>query len=169
VLHLLGQQHPAASDLRFVVAVLHMTTDLERMGDHARNVARFALRLNGPAGGAGAGAPVLPVPAEVPAMAELDRTRLRESLAALRARDERAAREIALRDAETDRLQDTAYRTLLGAMHARPELVPQATLLLSAAYAFERIGDRVTNVCERVIYAVTGQLEELNVFPGDRP
>ena len=54
VLHLLGQQHPAASDLRFVVAVLHITTDLERMGDHARNVARFVLRLNGPAGGAGA-------------------------------------------------------------------------------------------------------------------
>ena len=136
------------------------------MGDHARNVARFVLRLNGPAGGAGD--PVLSLPAEVLAMAELDRTRLRESLAALRARDERAAREIALRDAETDACRTRPTAPCWGRCRPEPELVPQATLLLRAAYAFERIGDRVTNVCERVIYAVTGQLEELNVFPGDR-
>ena len=101
-------------------------------------------------------------------MAELDRDRLEATLAALRARDERAAREIAGRDAETDALQDAAYRSLLRAMQAEPAGVPQATLLLRAAYAFERIGDRVTNVCERVIYVDTGRLEELNLFPGDR-
>jgi phosphate transport system protein len=169
VLHLLGQQHPAASDLRFVVAVLHMTTDLKRIGDHARNVARYSLSLSDRHGGeGGTPGPVLALPEEVPAMADLDRTRLREALAALRARDEGAAREIALRDAETDRLQDAAYHTLLTAMQAQPDLVPQATLLLRATYAFERTGDHVTNICERAIYAVSGQLEELNVFPGDR-
>jgi phosphate transport system protein len=162
ILLLLGRQHPTATDLRLAVAALHISTDLERMGDHARNVGRYVLAL-APAGGS-----PLPAPAEVPAMAALAQTRLTAALAALRARDAAAAREIAARDVETDALQDAAYRTLLQAMQAQPACVPQATLLLRAAYAFERIGDRVTNVCERVIYLDTGRLEELNLFPGDR-
>jgi phosphate transport system protein len=161
-LRLLGQQQPTAGDLRLTVAALHVATDLERMGDHARNVGRYVLALD-PAGGA-----PLAAPPEVPAMAALDQTRLAAALAALRDRDAGAAREIAARDAETDALQDAAYRTLLQTMQAQPACVPQATLLLRAVYAFERIGDRVTNICERVIYVDSGRLEELNLFPGDR-
>jgi phosphate transport system protein len=161
-LQLLGRQQPTATDLRLAVAALHISTDLERMGDHARNVGRYVLALHA------AGGTPLTAPAELQAMAALDQERLDATLAALRARDGAAAREIAGRDAETDALQDTAYRSLLLTMQADPACVPQATLLLRATYAFERIGDRVTNICERVIYLDSGRLEELNLFPGDR-
>jgi phosphate transport system protein len=161
-LQLLGRQAPTATDLRLAVAALHITTDLERMGDYAANVGRHVLAL------LAAGQPAVAAPDEVQAIADLDRTRLAAAMAALRARDGAAARVIAAQDAAADALQDTAYRALLRAMHDRPACVPQATLLLRSTYAFEHIGDRVTNICEWVIYLETGRMEELSFFPGDR-
>jgi phosphate transport system protein len=159
---LLGTQQPAASDLRFVTSALHLATDLERIGDHASNVGRSVVALSALA------PPILPLPSGMLAMADLDRTRLNGALAALRARDSGAARTIGDRDAETDALQAAVCRELLTTMRSQPGYVPQATLLLRVAYAFERIGDHVTNLCERIVYAATGQLEELNTVRADQ-
>jgi phosphate transport system protein len=159
---LLGMQQPTASDLRFVTSALHLATDLERIGDHASNVGRSVLAMSE------LPPPILPLPPGMLAMAELDRTRLNGAMAALRARDSGAARTIGDQDAQTDALQAAVYRELLTTMQSEPAYVPQATLLLRVAYAFERIGDHVTNLCERVVYAVTGRLQELNAVRADQ-
>ena len=150
---LLATQQPMASDLRFLAAVLYITTDLERMGDHARGVARLCVKLSPEA--------PLAVPPELGRMGELCRERLRGALDAFVARDVDAAREIAARDRETDALQDSIYRQLLETMAADPGSIARATYLIWVAHNVERIGDHITNICERVIYAVTGTLEEL--------
>jgi phosphate transport system protein len=152
---LIATQQPMASDLRFLAAVLHITTDLERMGDHARSVARLTLKL-------GREAPLKPL-IDLPRMADLCRGRLRRALDALVARDAEAAQEIAAQDSETDALQDAVYKELLEMMLADPSTVSRATYLLWIAHNLERVGDHVTNVCERVIFTVTGQLGEADL------
>lgn len=157
---LLATQQPMASDLRFLAAVLHIATDLERMGDHARSIARLCIKL-------GDEAPLKPF-IDIPKMAELSRDRLRHALDALVARDCEAAQAIAEQDVETDRLQDVVYEELLGFMMRDPATTTRATYLLWITHNLERIGDHITNVCERVIFAVTGHMEELNVATGER-
>ena len=156
---LLATQQPMASDLRFLAAVLFIATDLERMGDHARSIARLCVKLGGE--------PPLAPAADLPRMADLCRERLRRALDAFVARDCEAALQIAGQDAETDRLQDAVYKQLLGVMLRDPATITRATYLLWMTHNLERIGDHVTNVCERVIFAVTGRMEELNVAKGE--
>ena len=150
---LMATQQPMASDLRFLAAVLHITTDLERMGDHARSVSRLGLKLNTEA--------PLKLPTELPRMADLCRDRLRRALDAFVARDADAALQIAGQDVTTDALQDAIYRDLLQVMLNDPDAIRRGTYLLWVAHNIERIGDHITNVCERVIFAVTGRMEEL--------
>jgi phosphate transport system protein len=157
---LLATQQPMASDLRLLAAVLHIVTDLERMGDHARGVARLGLKL-------GEEPPLTP-PTDVPRMAQLCRDRLRRALDALVARDCDAARQVAEQDAEVDALQDAVYRELLDHMIRDPSTITRATYQLWVAHNLERLGDHITNVCERVIFAITGHMEELNVEKGER-
>jgi phosphate transport system protein len=142
-----------ASDLRFLASVLHITTDLERMGDHARSIARLGLKLGAE--------PPLKLPAELQRMADLCRDRLRRALDAFVARDADAAQLIASQDTATDEMQDAIYRDLLQVMLDDPSAIRRATHLLWVAHNVERIGDHITNVCERVIFTVTGQMEEL--------
>lgn len=157
---LLATQQPMASDLRFLASVLHIVTDLERMGDHARSIARLTIKL-------GDEPPLKPL-AELPQMAALSHDRLRGTLDALVARDPELAQRVAEQDAETDRLQDVVYEALLAVMTADPSTVTRATYLLWVAHNLERVGDHITNICERVIFAVTGHMQELNVERGDR-
>jgi phosphate transport system protein len=157
---LMATQQPMASDLRFLAAVLHIVTDLERMGDHARGVARLCIEL-------GQEPPLKPL-IDVPKMAEICRDRLRRALDALVARDCEAAARIAGEDAQTDALQDAVYRELLDFMIRDPATITRATYLLWIAHNLERIGDHITNVCERVIFVVSGHMEELNVTRGER-
>jgi phosphate transport system protein len=154
---LMATQQPMASDLRFLASVLHITTDLERMGDHARGVARLCIKLSPE--------PPLAIPAELPRMAELCRDRLRRALDAFVARDAEAAQQIAAQDSTTDALQDAIYRQLLETMVADPTAIRRATYLIWVAHNVERFGDHITNVCERVIFAVTGHMEELTEAP----
>jgi phosphate transport system protein len=156
---LMATQQPMASDLRFLAGVLHIATDLERMGDHARSIARLTLKL-------GAEPPLAPV-AALPAMGALCRERLRGALDALVTRDPDLAHRVAAQDAETDRLQDAVYAELLAVMTADPGTVARATYLLWVAHNLERAGDHITNICERTIYILTGHMEELNVLRGD--
>jgi phosphate transport system protein len=156
---LMATQQPMASDLRFLAGVLHIATDLERMGDHARSIARLAIKL-------GDEPPLKPL-IDIPKMGALCHDRLRGALDALVDRDPDLARRVAEGDAETDRLQDAVYEELLEIMTRDPAAITRATYLLWVTHNLERVGDHITNICERVIYILTGHMEELNVLRGD--
>jgi phosphate transport system protein len=151
---LIATQQPMAGDLRLIASVIHISTDLERIGDYAAGIAKIVLMH-------GDQPPVKPL-IDIPRMAELGRSMLRRSLDALVRRDAAAAREIVEEDDQVDALYDQIYRELLIYMIEDPKLIQRATWLLWAAHNVERIADRATNVCERVIYMVTGQIEELD-------
>jgi phosphate transport system protein len=154
-LELIATQQPLASDLRTIVAVLHMIVDLERMGDHAEGIAKIAVIL-------GDEPPLKPY-VDLPRMADIASEMLRESLEAFKHRDAERARAIIDRDDEVDALYDQVYRELLTYMIGDPRTIERATHLIWVAHNLERIADRVTNICERVVFLVTGKIEELNV------
>ena len=151
----IATQAPMARDLRMIAAVIHIVTDLERMADHAAGIAKIALQT--------ADQPPLKPLVDIPRMSEIAQTMLHDAITAFIEDDQAAARAIVARDDEVDALYDQVYRELLTFMLANPTTIDQATHLLWAAHNLERIADRVTNICERVVFAVTGQLEELAV------
>jgi len=152
---LIATQQPTAVDLRTIVAAMYVATNLERMGDYAAGIARLVLRL----AEAGDGSPAA-LPPQLPKMAEIGRQMLAASMEALGARDAEAARAVARRDDEIDELNQQIYRELIQEMIRSPEDIRRPTFLLWVAHNLERIGDRVTNVCERVIYMATGEIVE---------
>jgi phosphate transport system protein len=154
-LELIATQQPLASDLRTIVAVLHIIVDLERMGDHAEGIAKLAVLL--------ADEPPLKPYVDLPRMADIASQMMRESLEAFKHRDAEQARAIIDRDDEVDALYDQVYRELLTYMIDDPRTIERATHLIWVAHNLERIADRVTNICERVVFLVTGKIEELNV------
>jgi phosphate transport system protein len=151
----IATQAPLAGDLRTVIAVFSIVTDLERMGDHAVGIAKTIIDT--------ADVPPLKRLVDIPRMAEMARGMLTDSLTAFIEGDTEKALQIIERDEEVDALYAQVYRELLTYMLADPTTIDQATHLLWAAHNLERIADRVTNICERVVFAVTGQLEELAV------
>jgi phosphate transport system protein len=151
----IATQAPMARDLRMIAAVIHIVTDLERMADHAAGIAKIALQT--------ADQPPLKPLVDIPRMSEIARTMLHDAITAFIEDDQAAARAIVARDDEVDALYDQIYRELLTFMLADPTTINQATHLLWVAHNLERIADRVTNICERVVFAATGQLEELAV------
>jgi phosphate transport system protein len=151
---LIATQQPAASDLRAIIAAIHIAVELERMGDYAAGIAELAARL--------ADQPSLKPLIDVPRMAEIDRDMIRASLEAYLDKNVDLALATAKRDAEIDQLYDQVYRELLTYMLADPTTITRATYLLWIAHNLERIADRVTNICERVIFMTTAELKELN-------
>lgn len=151
----IATQAPMAGDLRTISAVIHIVTELERMGDHASGNAKIVLDT--------ANEPLLKPLVDLPRMGELARAMLSDSITAFINEDATAAREIVHRDDEVDHLYDQIYRELLTFMMGDPSTINRATHLLWAAHNIERIADRVTNICERVVFAVTGMLEEMAV------
>jgi phosphate transport system protein len=154
-LHLIATQQPMASDLRVIAAVLHIITDLERMGDHAEGIAKIAIME--------AGTPPLKPLIDIPRMDEMSRDMLSRAMDAYVSRDAEAAIQIAKDDDKVDELYDQVYRELLTFMMADPHTITQATHLLWVAHNLERIADRVTNICERVVFLTTGRMDEINV------
>jgi phosphate transport system protein len=154
-LELIATQQPLASDLRTIASVLHITVDLERMGDHAEGIAKIALML--------ADEPPLKPYIDIPRMATVATDMLMGSLEAFKDRDPDRARAICDQDDEVDALYDQVYRELLTFMINDPRSIQRATHLIWVAHNLERIADRVTNICERVVYLVEGRIEELNV------
>jgi phosphate transport system protein len=152
---LIATQAPMAKDLRTIAAAIHIVTDLERMGDHAAGTAKIAIQTADRA-------PLKPL-VDIPRMSEIARSMLHDSITAYIEDDPTEARAIVARDDEVDVLYEQIYRELLTFMLADPTTIDQATHLLWAAHNLERIADRVTNICERVVFATTGQLEELAV------
>ena len=152
-LAILATQQPAASDLRRVIAAMNVVLALERMGDHAANVAKIAIRM-------GDEPPLKPL-IDIPYMARQCCDMIRRSLAAYAELDVEAARAIAAQDGVIDQLYDQVFRELLTYMIEDERTVKRAMHLLFIAHNLERIADRVTNICERAIYLKTGQMQEL--------
>lgn len=153
-LHLIATQAPMAGDLRTISAAIHITTDLERMADHAAGIAKIVIQISNEA--------MLKRLVDIPRMTEIAREMLSASVSAYIDGDVEAAKAVALRDDEVDALYDQIYRELLTYMMADPTTINRATRLLWAAHNVERVADRVTNICEWVIFAVNGSLEELS-------
>lgn len=154
-LALIATQQPAARDLRAVVAAMNIVVDLERMGDHAAGIAKTVIRMGDE--------PLLKPLIDIPRMANLAREMLRDSLKAFVDRDADRARAVAPRDDEMDRLYRAIFDELVEIMAHKPDSVERATYLLWCAHNLERIGDRVTNIAERVIFMTTGDMQELNI------
>jgi len=154
-IQLIATQQPMASDLRSIIAILNIVVDLERIGDYAVGIAKITLMHGDRA--------VLKPLIDIPRMAELARDMLRRALDAFVLLDVEAARAIANEDDVVDALYDQIYRELLTYMLADPAAIDRATWLLWVGHNLERIADRVTNICERVIYKATGELVEINV------
>jgi phosphate transport system protein len=154
-LSLIATQQPTAGDLRMIMAIMSVVVDLERMGDYAAGISKTVLRMGDE--------PLLKPLIDLPKMVELARNMIRESLQALFDRDVPRAREVAARDDEMDRLYQAIFDELVEIMAHKPDSVQRATYLLWCAHNLERIGDRVTNIAERVIFVSTGDLKDLNV------
>jgi phosphate transport system protein len=149
----IATQAPIAGDLRLISAVIHIATELERMGDHAAGNAKIVIQT--------ADEPLLKPLVDIPRMADSCRAMLADSITAFIDGDTEGARAIVKRDDEVDALYNQIYRELLTYMMADPTTIARATHLLWVAHNLERIADRVTNVCERIVFAVTGKLEDL--------
>ncbi|MDQ6748193.1 MAG: phosphate signaling complex protein PhoU [Candidatus Dormibacteraeota bacterium] len=150
---LVGDTDPAR--VRLLVAVLSVINDLERIGDHAEGVAKVALMLGRP--------PDAGVAGDLFQLGRMTVHMLDDGLAALAERDAERARVICDADDAVDQLYDQLCSELLISMHGRPAEVVPTTYLLWVAHNLERIADRVTNICERTVYLVSGRVEELNV------
>jgi phosphate transport system protein len=154
---LIATQQPMASDLRQIAAILHIVTDLERMGDYAAGIARICIDIGDE--------PLVKPLIDIPRMAERATSMLRRSLAAFIERDVNAAEQIAKEDDEVDALYHQVYRELLTIMLGNPLTIGQATRLLWVAHNLERVADRVQNICEQVVYVVSGHMQEFSRGP----
>jgi phosphate transport system protein len=154
-LALIATQQPMAVDLRTLAAVLDIASELERIGDYAKGIARINLMIGGE--------PYIKPLVDLPAMASRASEMLHESLEAFALRDADLARAIPDKDDEVDALYNQVYRELLTLIMADPSRIDQANFLLWAAHNLERAADRVTNICERVIFTVTGEMVELDM------
>jgi phosphate transport system protein len=150
----IATQQPVARDLRFMLALDHVAYDLERMGDHASSVAKQARKL--------APMPNLGTNGHLSEMGRLTALLVKDVLRALVDVNETLAREVAARDDEVDRLYHATFDEMLIAMRADPDNVDRGARVLFAAHYLERIGDRVTNIAEDVVFLATGEMEDLN-------
>lgn len=154
VLALIATQQPMASDLRVLASILEIATELERIGDYAKGIARINLLIGEE--------PLIKPLIDLPRMAQKARDMLHQSLEAFVSRDIELARRVAAGDEEVDALYNQVYRELLTFIMADPHTINQATHLLWVGHNIERAADRVTNICERVIFTVTGKMVELD-------
>lgn len=139
----------------WMVAALYVISELERMGDHAEGIAKVTLML-GPK-------PSLALPAVIGEMGKLTISMVDRTLSALAKRDVKAARALCREDDDIDSLYDRAYQELLTTMVSDHRHITHATYMIWVTHNLERIADRATNICERVVYLATGHVEELNV------
>jgi phosphate transport system protein len=147
---LIATQQPMARDLRIIIALMHISVELERMGDYAEGISKISLLM-------GPNPPLKPL-IDIPRMAERATQMLRNSIDALRSRDVMKAQQVLQDDDEVDALYDQVYRDLLLFMIQDPQTIERATYLLWISHDLERIADRATNIAERVIYLITGRV-----------
>lgn len=151
---LIATQQPMARDLRILAAVLEIAGELERIGDYAKGIGNIVLRMGKQ--------PLLKPLIDIPLMAEKATSMLRRSLDAFIRRDLDLARAIPREDDEVDNLYNQVYRELIAIILENPRSVDQANFLLWAAHNLERAADRVTNICERTVFTITGRMLEVS-------
>ena len=151
---MIATQQPMAVDLRTLAAVLEIASELERIGDYAKGIARITIKM-------GIEPFVKPL-IDIPRMAEKARYMLHRALQAFFTRDVESARAIPMEDDEMDSLYDQIFRELTTYIVVDPKLVNRATYLIWVAHNLERAADRVVNICERVIFMVTGEVVEFD-------
>lgn len=151
---LIARQAPMAADLRMISAVISIASELERIGDYAEGIAKITLR--------GANEPLLKPLIDVPRMADKAQHMLREAVDAFVNRDVEAARRLADEDDEVDELTTQVQNELLSYMLRDPSNIERALHLMFVAHNLERVADRTTNIAERLIFLVTGEIVDLN-------
>jgi phosphate transport system protein len=149
---LVALQQPNSRDMRFLMACVSMATDLERMGDYAAGMCRLVIRMQDK--------PDIEIPAELGQMVNIGLTMLEQAMTALETRDQTGVLLIADEETSVDTLYRQSYEKLLHHMSADAHNIEVATFLLWIAHNLERIADRVTNISERIVYALTGELKE---------
>jgi phosphate transport system protein len=154
VMVLIATQQPMARDLRVIASILEVISELERMGDYAKGIGVINVRM-------GEQPPLKPL-VDIPLMAEKGTDMLHRSLAAFVSEDADAARLIPAEDDEVDHLYEQVYRELMTYIITDPASIERANWLLWAAHNLERFADRVTNICERTVFVVTGEFHETN-------
>ena len=150
---LIVTQQPMASDMRVIMAVVNIIPERERIGDYAEGIAKIVVLI-------GDEPPLKPL-VTIPRMAEKTVDMLRRSLEAFINHDASAARQIAAEDDEVDNLYNELFRVLISFMVEDPKTITRATRLIWVSHNLERAADRVTNICERVVFTVTGKMEEI--------
>ena len=151
---LIATQQPMAKDLRLLAAVLEIVTELERIGDYAKGIARINILMSDE--------PLVKPLIDIPRMTELGIDMLHRALSAFVSGDVDAARSIPKEDDMIDALYNQVYRELVTYMIDDTSTIDRANYLLWVAHNLERMADRVTNICERTIYMVTGEMRELD-------
>lgn len=151
---LITLQQPLASDLRAIASALKIITDLERMADNAVNIAELVLEIGDE--------PFIKSLVDIPRMAEIAQEMIRMSLDAFVNEDADLAEKAARRDEEVDELYETILNDILNIITEKKEFIKQGTKLLFVGRYLERIADHSTNICERTIYMVTGELKEID-------
>jgi phosphate transport system protein len=149
-IRLIAIRQPKATDLRFITTAMKITTDLERMGDLAVNIAERALELNDE--------PILKPYIDIPRMREIAQGMTRDALDAFVKRDARLARDVIIRDDEVDDLKHDVLQELAFFMVQDPTTVHRAMRVSFVAQYLERIADHATNIAEMVIYLIKGKI-----------
>jgi phosphate transport system protein len=152
-IRLIATQQPLAGDLRTIVSVLNIITEMERIGDYAAGIAKIVLMI-------GCEEHLKPL-IDIPRMADKTVLMLQQSLDAFIKHDAVAAKKVIVEDDDVDNLYDQVFRELLTFMIEDPKTITRATRLVWVAHNLERSADRITNICERIIYIATGKMEEL--------
>ncbi len=152
-IELIATQQPVATDLRIIVAILNIVTELERIGDYAEGISKIVIMI-------GDEPPLKPL-VDIPRMAEITIEMIHEGLRSFVEADEKMAVRVISTDTAVDNLYDQVFRELLTFMMADPKTINRATRLIWVAHNLERAADRATNICERVIYTVTGKMQEI--------
>jgi len=152
LIHIIATQNPVATDLRQMMSISNIITDLERMADHAVNISRSVLKISEE--------PYIKPLIDIPQMAKIVGTMVRKSLNAYITMDTALAKEVAMTDDIVDELYEMIYMELLYKLKDYPEQMTQIIQLLFVGRFLERIADHATNICERVIYMVDGVREK---------
>ncbi len=152
-LALIALHQPVARDLRTLGAILEVATELERIGDYAKGIGKINMMIGEQ--------PLIKPLVDLPLMAEKACAMLQHALQAFVSRDIDAAKALPAEDDEVDALYNQVYRELLTFILSEPSCIEQANYLLWAAHNLERAADRTINVCERVVFTVTGDMREL--------
>jgi phosphate transport system protein len=153
-LNIIATQQPVAGDLRFLFATMQIAMELERIADYAKGIAVINSRIP-------PGSHIKPL-VDIPRMQKKAREMLELSIDAFLDRDVVAAEKLPAMDVEIDLLYEQVYRELVTHVMQNPEKIADAMLLSFAAHNLERVGDRVVNICERVVYLCTGEVVDMS-------